>query len=383
MSAENVGIRRLMGVHHYVSDLERSRRFYVDLLRFSEIGRSSRALERQGRQRSLVFQAGEVVVLCSTPLGSGGRAARYLSRHPEGIGAIVFEVDDIRRTFALLEERGATPIADILTAHDDGGVIETFSITSPFGDTTFRFTERMGYRGLFPGMELYDAPRGGRNELAFVEMDHITTNFLTMKPALLWLEHVLGFEPLWEVDFHTRDVAKRGAGAGSGLRSKVMWDPRSRIKFANNEPRRPAFEKSQIHLFHEQNGGDGVQHIALSTRDIVHAVSGLRALGVPFQSTPRAYYQMLPARLREMGIDRIDEDMTVLEELGILVDGSGPDSYLLQIFLREAASLHGSRDAGPFFFETIERKGDRGFGAGNFRALFESIERQQAAPASP
>ncbi|HEX4448441.1 MAG TPA: VOC family protein [Polyangiaceae bacterium] len=373
-----------MGVHSYVTDLERSRRFYSDLLRFSEIGRSSPSLEREGRQRSLVFQAGEVVVACSTPVGSGGRAARYLARHPEGIGAIVFEVDDIRQAFSVLERRGATPITDIVTTGDENGTIETFSITTPFGgDTTFRFTERHGYRGLFPGMEVYGVPRGGNNELGFLEFDHITTNFLTMKPALLWLEHVLGFEPLWEVDFHTRDVARHGVAPGnaldgSGLRSKVMWDPKTRIKFANNEPRRPSFKRSQIHQFHEDNGGDGVQHIALATRNIIHAVRGLRTLGVPFQNTPKAYYELLPARLKEMGVERIDEDMKVLQDLEILVDGSGPNSYLLQIFLREAASLHGSREAGPFFFEAIERKGDRGFGAGNFRALFESIERQQA-----
>src|SRR6201992_3510069 len=131
MKAESsVGIRGLMCVHQYVRDLERTRRFYVDLLKFSEIGRSSAELERVGRQRSLVFQAGEVVVVCSTPLGEGGRAARYLSHHPEGVGAIWFEVDDARRTFALLEERGGTPTSDIVTSRDaSGGTIETFSIT--------------------------------------------------------------------------------------------------------------------------------------------------------------------------------------------------------------------------------------------------------------
>jgi 4-hydroxyphenylpyruvate dioxygenase len=377
MKADGVGIRRLMGVHQYVKDLERTRRFYVDLLKFSEIGRSSAELERSGRQRSLVFKAGEVVITCSTPVGTGGRAARYLAHHPDGVGAIAFEVDDVRRTFAVLEERGGTPTSDIVTARDDGGVIETFSIATPFGDTTFRFVERRGHRGLFPGMETYDIPGGGKNELGFTEIDHITTNFETMKPALLWMEHVLGLEALWEVDFHTREVNGGGAG-GSGLRSKVMWDPRAGIKFANNEPRRPSFKNSQVHQFHEDNRGDGVQHIALATRDIVHAVRGLRAGGVAFQSTPEAYYQLLPERLKRMGIDRIEEDLALLQELEILVDGSGPDRYLLQIFLRDSASLLGTRDAGPFFFETIERKGDPGFGAGNFRALFESIERQQA-----
>ena len=308
----------------------RTRRFYVDSLRFAEIGRSSPALEEEGRQRSFVFQAGEVVMVCSTPAGEGGRASRYLARHPDGVGTIAFEVEDIRRTFSVLDERGGTPITAIQTLRDAEGTIETFSITTPFGDTTFRFTERCGYRGLFPGMDLYEVPLGGKNELGFVDVDHITANFLTMKPALLWLEHVLGFEPLWEVDFHTHDLEKEENGEGSGLRSKVMWDPKTGIKFASNEPRRPSFKKSQINVFHEEHGGDGVQHVALSTRNIVHAVGGLRARGVPLMATPKKYYEMLPERLTRMGIGRIDEDLGTLEDLEILVDGSGPNSYLLQ-----------------------------------------------------
>jgi 4-hydroxyphenylpyruvate dioxygenase len=374
-----LGIRKLAGLHYYVRNIERSRRFYVDDMGFAEIGRSSPELERAGRQKSLVFQAGEIVVTCSTPLGEGGRAWRYLSKHPDGVGTLAFDVEDIRLTFALLDESGGTAISEIQSFEDAHGHIQTFSITTPFGDTTFRFIERHGYGGLFPGMEVYDTPRclGVENELGFTELDHITSNFQTMKPALLWLEHVLGFEPLWEVEFHTQDVAKHPGGDGSGLRSKVMWDPSSRIKFANNEPCRPSFKKSQINLFHEEHRGDGVQHAALGVRDILHAVRGLRIRGVEMMKTPRSYYDLLPKRLREQGIGNIDEDLGTLQELEILVDGSGPNAYLLQIFLRDSAALHRSIEAGPFFFEIIQRKGDKGFGAGNFRALFESIEQQQ------
>jgi 4-hydroxyphenylpyruvate dioxygenase len=198
-----------------------------------------------------------------------------------------------------------------------------------------------------------------------------------MKPALLWMEHVLGLEPLWEVEFHTQDVAKYEIREGSGLRSKVMWDPASGIKFANNEPYRPSFKHSQINVFNEDHRGDGVQHVALSVKDILHTVRSLRDGGVVFMPTPHSYYEMLPSRLEKMGIERIDEDPRVLEELEILVDGSGPGAYLLQIFMKDSAGLYGSKDAGPFFFEIIQRKGDQGFGAGNFRALFESIEREQ------
>jgi 4-hydroxyphenylpyruvate dioxygenase len=374
-----LGIRKLAGLHHYVRDLERSRRFYVECMGFAEVGRSSPELERAGRQRSLVFQAGDVTVTCSTPVGEGGRAWRYLSKHPDGVGTLAFEVEDIRRTFAKLDESGGTPISDIFSVEDEHGRMDTFSITTPFGDTTFRFIQRNGYRGLFPGMDAYETPRGSGvvNELGFTEVDHITSNFQTMKPALLWLEHVLGFEPLWDVAFHTEDSATSSGADGSGVRSKVMWDPATRIKFANNEPARPSFKASQINRFCEDHRGDGVQHVALATRDIIYTVRELRARRVEMMPTPHAYYDRLPKRLGDLGIGGISEDLGALEELEILVDGSAPNAYLLQIFLKDFAGLYASRDAGPFFFEIIQRKGDMGFGAGNFRALFESIERQQ------
>jgi 4-hydroxyphenylpyruvate dioxygenase len=377
MTLGRLGIRKLTGLHYYVRDLERSRRFYAERMGFSEIGQSSPELEVQGRQRSLVFQAGDVVIACSTPHGSGGRAARYLAKHPDGIGTLAFEVEDIAHTFRTLEASGGTPISEVQTARDEGGEIATFSITTPFGDTTFRFLERRGYRGLFPGMRLYDSPTGGSNEVGFLGIDHITSNFQTMQPALLWMEHVKGLEPLWEVQFHTRDVAKYELREGSGLRSKVMWDPASGIKFANNEPYRPSFKASQINVFNEQHGGDGVQHVALSVRDILSAVQRLRASGIEFMPTPHAYYQSLPEHLQKIGVGAIEESVEALERLQVLVDGTTAGAYLLQIFLKESSGLYGDKQAGPFFFEIIQRKGDRGFGAGNFRALFESIEREQ------
>jgi 4-hydroxyphenylpyruvate dioxygenase len=230
-------------------------------------------------------------------------------------------------------------------------------------------------------MQLYDTAAGGCNELGFTHIDHVTANFQTMKPALLWLEHVLGFESFWEVQFHTQDVAKYEVREGSGLRSKVMWDRASGIKFANNEPYRPAFKNSQINIFNEEHRGDGVQHVALGTRDILTTVRRLRERGIVFMETPDAYYELLPQRLRVLNVGDIGEDIETLHELGILVDGHGPGRYLLQIFVKDSAGLYGSKEAGPFFYELIQRKGDAGFGAGNFRALFESIEREQTADA--
>ena len=376
-------ITRLLGIHYYVRDVERSRRFYTECLDFAETGRSDERLTTAGRQRSFVFEAGGCAVVCSEPVGSGGRAARYLSRHPDGVGTLAFEVKDIEATFTELDRRGGNPISEVVTEERDGGSFKTFSITTPFGDTTFRFIERQGAVGLFPGMETYPAPRGGQNRFGFTGIDHVTSNFQTMSPALLWLEHVMGLEHFWDVSFHTQDVSKRPARPtrinehGSGLRSSVMIDRATGIKFANNEPYRPAFKSSQINVFHEDNRGDGVQHVALGTTDILAAVRGLRQRGVEFMPTPSTYYELLPERLEREGVKKIDEDIRELEELGILVDGQARGAYLLQIFLKDSAGLYGNAEAGPFFFELIQRKGDQGFGAGNFRALFESIEREQ------
>ncbi|HET6339017.1 MAG TPA: VOC family protein, partial [Polyangiales bacterium] len=127
----------------------------------------------------------------------------------------------------------------------------------------------------------------------------------------------------------------------------------------------------------EEHRGDGVQHAALSVRDILSAVEKLKGRGVEFLPTPHTYYESLPERLKEIGVGEIPEDIPQLEKLQILVDGSSKGQYLLQIFLKESAGLYADAAAGPFFYEIIERKGDRGFGAGNFRALFESIERDQ------
>jgi 4-hydroxyphenylpyruvate dioxygenase len=388
MALEPLGIVRLEALHYYVHDLERSRRFYVDRMDFAEVAVSSPELTQDGRQRSAVFEAGAVRVVCSEPVGEGGRAWRWLRKHPDGVGTLVFEVQDAARAFRLLEERGGTPITDVQRFADDRGELSTFNITTPFGDTTFRFVERRGYLGLYPGMALHAQPLGGRNAFGVGAFDHVTSNFQTMKPALLWMEHVLGFEEFWEVQFHTADAASEERkqamrSHGSGLRSVVMRDPRSGVKFANNEPWRPAFKSSQINLFHEDLRGDGVQHAALTVRDIQAAVRGLRARGVEFMPTPPAYYEALPERLRSIGVGHIDEDPAALRELQILVDGAAPGSYLLQIFLKDSAGLYREHEAGPFFYELIQRKGDQGFGAGNFRALFESIEREQVRGGRP
>jgi len=381
--AESLGIKRLESVHYYVHDLERSRRFYTQLMDFAEIGGSSEELTKAGRQRSLAFLAGNCVVVCIEPRGEGGRAWRWLRKHPDGVGTLNFEVEDVARTFRLLEGRGGTPIDDVRRFEDErGNEIAFFSITTPFGDTTFRFIERRGYRALFPGFETQESPRGGTNRLGLVGFDHTTSNFPTLGHVSLWLEHVMGFERFWEIRFHTADVDP-AYEHGSGLRSLVYRDPASGVKFANNEPWRPNFRGSQINVFNEELRGPGVQHLAIGVKDIVACVRLLRERGLEFMPTPGTYYDALPERLKKLGVGSIDEDLGVLRDLEILVDGDGPGRYLLQIFLKESSGLYHDPGAGPFFYEIIQRKGDEGFGAGNFRALFESIERAQQAQLAP
>ncbi len=379
---ESLGIIKVESVHWYVKDMARTRRFYSDLMDFAELGSSSPELTQRGRQESAVFNAGDVTLICSAPVGEGGRAWRWLQKHPEGVGTVNYLVKDVEKTWKLLEERGGTIIDDQLQRFTDekGGKLAFFSITTPFGNTTFRFIQRDGYEAQYPGFVRYDAPRGGQNRFGFAKVDHITSNFRTLQPMVLWMKHVMGFEEFWNIAFHTEDEIDKGNQHGTGLKSIVMWDPHSTVKFANNEPSRPRFKQSQINVYVEDQRGEGIQHLALAVREIVPTVRAMRAtVGLDFLGTPSSYYDYLPERLQKSGIIRIDEDLKELRDLQILIDGHKEHQYLLQIFMKENSQLLKDRESGPFFYEIIQRKGDKGFGGGNFKALFESIERAQTA----
>jgi 4-hydroxyphenylpyruvate dioxygenase len=280
---------------------------------------------------------------------------------------------------AFLEKRGGTFLADPLEAKDEGGTYRAVEIATPLGDVAFRFIERKGFTKFAPGF--VDVGHGHlsnpKNLFGIRQVDHVTSNGLTMQPIIAWYRDVLGMQPFWDISFHTQDVAKERA-SGSGLRSIVMWDPLSHVKFATNEPLRPHFRESQIAKFVDDNGGAGVQHVAFAVDDILSSVEELRRRGVDFMETPKAYYLALPERLEKLGITNVKQEIAELERLQILVDGAG-GKYMLQIFLREAAAMYEEVRAGPFFYEVIQRCGDEGFGYGNFRALFESIERFQKA----
>ncbi len=375
--SEALGIKRLEDIVFVVNDIERSTRFYTGNLDFALTAESGDELEARTGERTRVFEADRCRVTVMQPLNPTSISGRYLKRHPDGITTLVFEVVDVAETFKVLEARGATMVDDIVWTSRDQGRLGWFDITTPFGEGRFRFLERTGWTGPNPGLDPI-APPASTNRFAFEQYDHVTSNFLTLKPMVLWCKEVLGLEEYWDIEFHTDDKAGTSTtDHGSGLKSIVLWDPHSGVKFANNEPKRPHFESSQIYGFVVDNLGEGFQHAAITTPDIIATVRALRSRGVTFMPTPGSYYELLPKRMLDLGVGVIDEDVETLRDLQILVDGKGPGSYLLQIFLKEAAGLYGDDKAGPFFFEVIQRKGDKGFGGGNFRALFESIEHEQ------
>jgi 4-hydroxyphenylpyruvate dioxygenase len=371
---EPLGIIRLDSLHFFVRELDRSRFHYQSRLGFQEVAQSGRKFEDiQGMQASMLV-AGDARFLFMKSLREGSDASRFLAAHPEGVGRIVFQVEDAEYAYQLLMEREATPVTQLIDCETEGGSVRYFDIATPFGSTTFRFVEYCDGASLEAGLVPLPAFRAV-NRFNVGTVDHITSNFLTLKPVTMWFEQVLGFQRYWGIEFHTQDVSENQDG-GSGLRSIVMWDPRSGLKFANNEPAAPHFHASQIFRFCEDHGGAGVQHVALTVQDIVSAVRGMNAAGGMFMDTPSAYYRRLPRRMHEAGIT-LEENLDTLKQCGILVDGGEKQSYLLQIFMKEAAAQFADLEGGPLFIELIERKGDNGFGAGNFRALFESIEAGQ------
>ena len=386
MSTEHLGILGYDSFHFVVENLERSRQFYTEKFDFKEVARAGDELAARSGQQSVVFGAGDVRVCVSTPLTQASKAARYLQRHPSGVMSLSFTVKSLDETIAFLEQRGGTFLADPYEDKDGKGSYRSVEIATPLGDVAFRFVERKDYTRFAPGFIDSGVGNAGapKNMYGIKRIDHVTANGLTMQPIVAWYRDVLGFEPFWDISFHTKDVTTKApqAKAGSGLRSIVMHDPVSHVKFATNEPLRPNFRASQIMKFVDDNGAAGVQHVAMAVDNIVWSIEELKRRGVEFMDTPKAYYQALPERLANLGITNVKEEIAELERLQILVDGA-EDKYMLQIFLREAKALHDDMRAGPFFYEVIQRCGDEGFGYGNFRALFESIERFQKAGASP
>lgn len=393
---QNLGIQGVDHVDFVVHDLERSRTFYEGKMDFALAARSGTQYEEATGERSLVFDAAKVRVQVTAPTRKDSAAGRFLKNHPDGVRTVTFRVSDLDHAWKTLESRGANFIEE--PAGKPGH--RSFAIASPLGDVQYVFLEK-GKAGEAAGPGGVD-PRltpvvrtgketAGGNRHRFTHFDHITSNTLDMRNLSAWYRDVLGFEHFWDIRFHTRDAkpdpdvgaagGSRTAGlqagtGGSGLNSIVMWDPSSNVKFATNEPLRPNFYNSQIAKFCDDNKGPGVQHIAFATGHIMDVIPQMRTAGLKFLETPDAYYAMLPKRLAERGVENLKEEIEELRKRRILVDGRD-NRYLLQIFMQEGALLYNEAAAGPFFYEVIQRYGDQGFGEGNFRALFESIERQQ------
>ncbi len=379
---DSLGIVGYDSFHFVVSDLARSRRFYEEALGFTEVARAAREKVDRGGEEASVFGAGHIRVLVSTPSRKDSRAARYLRIHPDGISSLALRVKDIEAAWTFLDGRGATFLSDIQTDETRDGSFRTFNVATPLDDVTFRFIQRDGaYPSFAPGFDTLGDGKPRENAHGFATIDHVTSNAYTMLPVVNWYRDVLGFTHYWDVEFHTSEIGSSKRMAGSGLRSIVMADPGSGIKFATNEPMRPFFRESQINRFCEDHHGAGVQHIAFLVKEIIPAVEALRASGIQFLPAPGAYYDRLPKRMAEVNVSKIKEPMDLLRRNHVLVDGAD-EKYMLQIFMLDAMAMYGDEKAGPFFYELIQREGDRGFGYGNFRALFESIESAQRADSS-
>jgi len=276
---------------------------------------------------------------------------------------IAMDVPNVREAFAEAVRRGAKAVQEPLELTDEHGTYETSSILA-YGDTTYSFTNRDDYKGAFaPGYKTLEAERyqeSTRKPVALAAIDHIVGNVEEGKMDE-WVEfhkNVLGFSQL--MHFDDNDISTEY----SALMSKVVQNGTGRIKFPINEPAQ-AKRKSQIEEYLNFYGGPGVQHIAMITGDIVKTVRAMRANDVSFLRVPQSYYDALPAR-----IGAIKEDLDELAELGILVD-KDDEGYMLQIFTKPVA------DRPTLFFEVIQRRGSKSFGKGNFKALFEAIEREQ------
>lgn len=369
-----LGIRKIHSVEFVVDFFDRSRTFYLEKMGFLETHRSTPSWEEQFKSKAVVFSSHGIRILVTAPLSTHSYTAQYLKLLCPGIRNVTFLVKDLDKTVSYLREHHGTfihPEVKVESAHSSHRFV---TIATSIGFVEFTFLEIEGDAADIPMFEKLECP--DTNGASFMAIDHLTINARTLFPIWQFFEHVLDFKKFWNVAFHTPDYSS--GKKGTGLSSQVMYDPGSGIKLATNEPLYPHFNESQIQRFVECNHGAGIQHIALSVKDLVGTVRRLRERGVEFLHTPGAYYDLLPQRLAEKNVHAIDENLDDLRREGILVDGEN-GNYLLQIFLQDASMLYHEENAGPFFYEIIQRKGHPGFGEGNFRALFEAIELQEAA----
>jgi len=366
------GAGRFLGfdhVHFWVGNAVQAAAFYCT--RFGFAPYAVRSLETGSRQvMTQVVRQGEVVFAFSSALEPGNAEfGAHLVAHGDGVKDVALRVDDCRAVLERALRNGAQVVKDLECAKDENGSVVTATIKAGFGDTWHTLVERKAYTGAFlPGYQkatdedpfLTFVPSPG---LRFV--DHCVNNNADgeMEPVVQWYVKTLGFHRFWSVDdkqLHTEF---------SSLRSVVVADYHETVKMPVNEPA-PGRRRSQIQEYVDYYGGAGVQHIALNTSDIVSAVKRMRQRGTNFIRVPNTYYENLRKRLA-VSSTKVAEELDALQELGILVDFD-ESGYLLQIFTRPV------QDRPTLFIEIIQRYKHQGFGVGNFKSLFEAIEREQA-----
>ncbi len=345
-------------VEFYVGNAKQASHYYCTAFGFEVV--AYRGPETGIRDRaSYLLQQNKIRLVLTTALTADHPVAEHVHRHGDGVRDLALWVDDARAAFAGAVERGAVPVSEPTVLRDDDGEVVIAAIQT-YGDTIHSLVERKNYRGLFlPGFRPV-TPHYRPSSVGLQYVDHCVGN-VELGQMDVWVsyyERVMGFRNL--ISFDDADISTEY----SALMSKVMANGNERIKFPINEPAKGK-KKSQIEEYLEFYNGAGVQHLALATNDIIETVSALRDRGVEFLHVPTTYYAELQGR-----VGKIDEPVDALQELGILVDRD-PDGYLLQIFSKPV------EDRPTLFYEIIQRKGARSFGKGNFKALFESIEREQ------
>ena len=351
-------------VEFYVGNAKQAAHFYKTAFGFQSF--AYRGLETGSRDEvSYVLKQDKIRLVLTTPLNSKSPINAHLAKHGDGVKVVALWVEDARSAWEETTKRGAKSFMEPTVETDEHGEVVSAGIYT-YGETVHMFVERKNYKGAFlpqfvPWKSDYNpAPVG----LKFI--DHMVGNvgWGEMNQWVAWYESVMGF-----VNFLSFDD-KQITTEYSALMSKVMSNGNGRIKFPINEPAKGK-KKSQIEEYLDYYEGPGVQHIAVATDDIIKTVAQLRARGVEFlPPPPQAYYDDIPRRLG-VHMEMMKEDIKELQKLSILVDAD-EEGYLLQIFTKPV------EDRPTLFYEIIQRMGAKGFGAGNFKALFESIEREQA-----
>ena len=353
----------LQGIDHvefWVGNAKQAAHYYRALWGFTPVAYAG--LETGVRDRSsYVLVQNDIRFVFTAPLSPEGEIAEHVARHGDGVRDIAFAVDDVSSAWKETTERGAVSALEPSELTGTKGTLRRSAIHT-YGEVIHSFVDRSAYHGAFaPGYHRITKPAASATGQSLLEVDHCVGNVELgdMNRFVDFYRDVLGFAQLIHYDdkvIHT-DY--------SALMSKVMQNGNGRIKFPINEPA-AGKKKSQIQEFLDYYLDAGTQHIALRTEDIVGTVRALRERGVEFLGMPHAYYETLPDRVGDVGVP-----IETLEELGIEADRD-EEGYLLQIFTRPV------QDRPTFFFEIIERHGSRGFGVGNFKALFEAIEIEQA-----